>query len=141
MDCWEASAGNLGLEFVHGKSAECVYFWLSVKSLQRPLLCLGMGGKELWNAVGKIRALQDASAAGGRKILPLSPSPRRDTITFPVIPTKCIFSPHQHLPLISEIGLSDEIVLKRSRRVTEFSFLLLLAADGIMGVILLLFNL
>lgn len=137
MDCWEASAGNLGLEFVHGKSAECVYFWLSVKSLQRPLLCLGMGGKEFWNAVGKIRALQDASAAGSKKILPLSPSPGRN----PVIPTKCIFSPHQHLPLISEIGLSDEIVLKRSRRVTEFSFLLLLAADGIMGVILLLFNL
>lgn len=75
MDCWEASAGNLGLEFVHGKSAACVYFWLSVKSLQRPLLRLGMGGKELWNAVGKIGALQGASAAGSRKILPLSPSP------------------------------------------------------------------
>lgn len=75
MDCWEASAGNSGLEFVHGKSAECVYFWLSVKSLQRPLLRLGMGGKELWNALGKIGAARDASATGHRKILSLSPSP------------------------------------------------------------------
>lgn len=40
MDCTEANAGNLGLVFVHGKSGERVYFWLSVKSLQmqRPLL-------------------------------------------------------------------------------------------------------
>lgn len=34
LDCTEANTGNLGLEFVHGKSGECVYFWLSVKSLQ-----------------------------------------------------------------------------------------------------------
>lgn len=71
MDCWEARAGNLGLESVHGKSAECVYFWLSVKSLQRPFFRLGMGGKELWNAAGKIGALWDASAGAHRKILPL----------------------------------------------------------------------
>lgn len=40
MDCTEANTGNLGLEFVHGKSGERVYFWLSVKSLlmQRSLL-------------------------------------------------------------------------------------------------------
>lgn len=40
LDLREANPGNLGLVFVHGKSGECVYFWLSVKSLQmqRPLL-------------------------------------------------------------------------------------------------------
>lgn len=40
LDCTEANTGNLGLEFVHGKSGERVYFWLSVKSLlmQRSLL-------------------------------------------------------------------------------------------------------
>lgn len=40
MDLRDANPGNLGLVFVHGKSGECVYFWLSVKSLQmqRPLL-------------------------------------------------------------------------------------------------------
>lgn len=31
-----------GLEFVHGKNGEYVYFWLSVKSLQKPSLRLGM---------------------------------------------------------------------------------------------------
>lgn len=67
MDCWEASAGNLGLEFVHGKSVESVYFWLNMKSLQRPLLRLGMGGNKLWNAVGKIGALGDASATGAQE--------------------------------------------------------------------------
>lgn len=71
LDCWEASAGSLGLELVHGKSVESVYFWLSVKSLQRPLLRLGMGGKELWNAAGKTGALGEAPAPGTQETLSL----------------------------------------------------------------------
>lgn len=71
LDCWEAGAGSLGLELVHGKSVESVYFWLSVKSLQRPLLRLGMGGEELWNAVGKHGALGDVCAPGERETLSL----------------------------------------------------------------------
>lgn len=83
LDCWEASAGNLGLDFVHGKSVESVYFWLNMKSLQRPLLCLGMGGNKLWNAVGKIGALGDASATGVQENpVSLSPSPTKTTSLF-----------------------------------------------------------
>lgn len=93
MDCWEASAGNLGLEFVHGKSVESVYFWLNMKSLQRPLLRLGMGGNKLWNAVGKIVALGDASATGAQEN-PVSLSP-------PPLQRQPHFSCDSHLSIVA----------------------------------------
>lgn len=54
-----------------------VYFWLSVKSLQRPLLHLGMGGNELWNAGGKTGAHGNASATGMQEnpVSPLAETP------------------------------------------------------------------
>lgn len=97
-----------------------VYFWLSMKSLQRPLLHLGMEGKELWNAAGKTGAHGDASATGMQESPVLLPGQGRLMSVIPISPC------HQHLPLMRENGLSYAVVSNRSCVVTRFSFPLLL---------------
>lgn len=96
-----------------------VYFWLSMKSLQRPLLHLGMGGNELWNAGGKTGAHGDAFATGAQEN-PVSPS-------LAETPHVCdSHLPTSPAPSLNEIGLSYAIVSNRSCGVSRFSFPLLL---------------
>lgn len=93
LDCTEANTGNLGLEFVHGKSGERVYFWLSVKSLQmqRSLLawvCEASSGMHLAE-LGLPGELQQKPAEDSQ----LSPNLRRDIGSLHVIFPKHVWSP------------------------------------------------